>query len=94
MNLYSIKDTKAEIHQAPWVAKTHVHAMRSFQGEINRADPQNALYNHPMDFQLVHIGTFNEETGELALTKPTVILTGERAAGLETRADMKLQASR
>lgn len=38
-------------------------ALRSFRAECERADPNNALYSNPDDFELFELGTFDDNTG-------------------------------
>lgn len=38
-------------------------AVRSFSDEVNRAAEDNNLYNHPSDFDLCHLGSFDDEQG-------------------------------
>lgn len=38
-------------------------AVRSFTNEVNRADPQNMLSQHPDDFELWWIAEYHEEEG-------------------------------
>lgn len=39
-------------------------ALRGFQDEVNRAAADNQVHAHPEDFDLFHLGTYNEETGK------------------------------
>lgn len=76
MELYSVRDTKAKTNSAPFNERTHVHATRAFATQINNKDQHNMLYNYPEHFDLYHIGTFDEEKGELNTIPPNLIATG------------------
>lgn len=39
-------------------------AIRSFADEVNRQAPDNQMHQHPDDFELFELGTFDEETGQ------------------------------
>lgn len=72
MKLYCVKDAKVGMNQ-PFICKNDLEAMRSFQDTINRehlpGQPKSTLAEHPEDFSLFILGSFNQETGEI---KPDV----------------------
>lgn len=72
LKLYCVKDAKVGMNQ-PYVANNDLDAMRSFQDTINRepmpGQPKSTLAQHPEDFSLFQLGTFNQQTGEI---KPEV----------------------
>lgn len=76
MKIYSIHDKTAGYYQTPWFQPTSVHAVRLFRAEINRAAADNLLYTNAEDFDLVELGSWSSEQGELTLAKPSVIATG------------------
>jgi len=50
-------------------------AIRSFSDEINRADAENQLHNHPDDFDLYEFGEFDDNTGSFVLHEQPKLLT-------------------
>lgn len=62
--IYTIYDVKTDVHAAPFTSHNNNTAMRSF-GDI-ATDPQTQLYKHPADFQLIRVGTWDDDTAELA----------------------------
>lgn len=63
-NLFSVFDAKARVYLAPFVARSAVDAKR--QLEAAKADPafmQTPVGQHPEDFELYQVGTFDDETG-------------------------------
>lgn len=62
LGLYTILDSKAGIYFAPFTARQHGEAMRSFSDSANGQDGIGA---HPEDYNLYHIGYFDSETGEI-----------------------------
>jgi len=65
MNLYSIYDSKAEVHCPPFVAHNVAVAIRMFRDLLNQPDSQ--ISRAPADFTLFELGTFDESNGSLSL---------------------------
>jgi hypothetical protein len=49
-------------------------AIRSFQNEINRDAPDNELSQHPEDFELFLLGTFDDASGKFVDQEPAIQL--------------------
>lgn len=62
MNVYSVRDSKAEAFITPFFSKTHATAIRSAERAINEDQGFNL---HPEDYDLFCIGHFDEITGKL-----------------------------
>jgi len=70
----AVRDSAAGAFNRPFFVPAAGMALRSFEDETNRADPQNPMNAHPDDFELHHIGFFEEETGSLtALPNPVLL---------------------
>lgn len=69
-NMYSVFDLQAQSFGFPFTAKTDGAAIRIFANETNRSDDSNLLHNHPADFVLFAVGTFNSESGEVVAFQP------------------------
>lgn len=76
----SVYDSVAETYGRPFCAANNPSAIRSFTAEVNNRE-SGMLYDRPGDFELVSLGTFNDQTGTFELASPTVI-----ARGLEVKA--------
>lgn len=63
MNMYSVYDLKAEYFVPPWIARTHADAIRDFQKSVST--PNSPMGDHPSDFQLICIGTWDDISGVL-----------------------------
>lgn len=63
MHMYSVRDTKAECYLAPFMMRTDYEAQRAFADSVNREG--TLLHDHPEDFVLYKIGSFNQGTGML-----------------------------
>jgi len=62
-NLYTIHDSKAEFYRPPFVARSKGEAIRMFAQGAN--DKETQLAQHPEDFTLYQIGTFDDITGQI-----------------------------
>lgn len=76
MQVVSVRDAKAEAFGRPFFVTSIGQAIRSFDDEVNRKDNENVLNNHPEDFILFHIGTFDDQTGELKSIMPKILVNG------------------
>lgn len=63
MNIYAIRDEKANYYHLPFACKTQTDAVRNCQNAV--MDPQSNLHRFSDDYSLYTLGHFNEETGEL-----------------------------
>lgn len=70
--MYTLRDSKGKYHNLPWYQKTHGEAERFVKGicsEDSKSLPgyyQN-VSKYPQDFDLYHLGEFDEETGKMHL---------------------------
>lgn len=65
LELFAVKDRALGAFMRPWVAQTTGQAIRIFQDEINKHGSE--LNAHPDDYDLWHIGTFNDNSGLLTI---------------------------
>ena len=63
LKIYSIRDSKAEIYNAPFFQKTHGEAERSFKTLAN--DQKSTVCQHPEDFDFWFLGVYNDQTGTI-----------------------------
>lgn len=71
-------DRAADAFGRPIFVNAIGQAIRSFNDEINRKDEQNPLYLHPEDFDLYHLGSYDDNTGVLtSLDEPKQIAIGK-----------------
>lgn len=64
LNIYSIFDSAAEAYTKPFYMHNDGLAIRAFQDNVNSED-QNNISNHPDQFTLFKIGTYDDKTGEI-----------------------------
>lgn len=60
----SVRDSKMEAYMIPFYVRTLGAAERLIQDELAKED--SLLRAHPADFVLMHVGSFDDETGVLA----------------------------
>lgn len=60
----AIKDRALDAYGNPFHVQTVGQAIRSFSDEINRRANDNNMHNHADDFDLYHLATYDNTTGE------------------------------
>lgn len=63
LQIFSIKDRAVTCYLRPWPAHTAGEAIRVFSDEIN--NPNGVMNKHADDYDLFHVGKFEDTTGEL-----------------------------
>jgi hypothetical protein len=59
----SVRDVKAGVFSQPFYAPTLQHGIRSFLDAASNPADDNMMRKHPEDFQLYHLGTFEDGSG-------------------------------
>lgn len=59
----TILDSKAEAYLPPFTMRSDAEAIRAFGDSVEKGG--TPLADHPEDFFLYAVGTFNQETGEI-----------------------------
>jgi len=65
LNAYSVYDVRVCFYSTPFYCSNDVDALRFFY-EL-KSDKETIYHRHPQDFQIYHIGEFDDQTG---LTTP------------------------
>jgi len=63
--IYSIRDSKAGIFNTPFYQSSHGEAERSFHQLVR--DPKSTVSQYPEDFDLYHLGTYDDQSGKMEL---------------------------
>lgn len=71
--IFSVRDSASELFGQPFYVPSRGVAMRSFADEVNRQAVDNALNQHPEDFILFELGSFDESTGVLEPCQPVQV---------------------
>lgn len=64
----AVRDRQLDAFMRPFTAATTGQAMRAFMDEVNR--PDSEMHKHPEDYELYHLGDFDDDTGALTSCKP------------------------
>lgn len=62
--MYTVYDIKAEAYLAPFFARTDGEAVRMILSALE--DPQTMLAKYPLDYKLVKIGSWDNQTGKVS----------------------------
>lgn len=73
IEVFAVLDAKIGSYAQPFFSPTIASALRAFV-EAAR-DTTSTLGKHPEDFQLYHLSTFDDETGEFTARTPTALGT-------------------
>lgn len=80
MILYIVatRDIVADLYGTPQYVPALGQAVRSFGDAcLNSTDPNNIIGKHPSDFELYHLGSFDDHTGQFQLLdQPKQIAVG------------------
>lgn len=62
MQMVALRDIVANVWNAPSFVPHLGTAIRSFGDECRRKEPNNVMGNHPEDFELWHIGEYDDNS--------------------------------
>lgn len=79
MKVVIVRDVKANVYGVPMFVASLGGAIRSFGDECVKTDG-NPFALHPSDYELYHIGEFDEQACEFQLIKPVQIALGSNFA--------------
>lgn len=68
LKIYAVKDNAIETYGNPFFVKAQGAAIRSFMDECKNTE--SAFNKHPADYDLYHLGEYNEETGLITSNEP------------------------
>lgn len=60
--MLAVRDSAANAFNRPFFVQTVGLGVRSFRDEVNRSESGNTMYEHPEDFELFELGTYDEDT--------------------------------
>ena len=79
LQIVAVRDRAMDAYMRPFFVPALGMAMRSFQDEVNRVSQDNPMYRHPEDYDLYHLGEFEEETGKFtSLASPKQLAIGRQ----------------
>lgn len=65
----AVRDRQLDAFMRPFFMQATGQAIRAFSDEINRNAPDNPLAQHPEDYDLYQLATFDEDLGEFMNSK-------------------------
>lgn len=72
---YAVRDLKAAAFAPPFFIQVDAVAIRTFADAQN--DPSHPMSRHPADYELFHIGEFDDESGIFTpLVQPRFLVNG------------------
>lgn len=71
--VYSLRDVAAEVFGRPIFARARGEVLRDLTQEVNRVADGNQLNLHPGDFDLFHLGLFDDHDGSLQFISPQLV---------------------
>lgn len=72
LNLYSVFDTKAKTYSQPIFQENDDVSIRSAIDTMNAGN--SLIADHPEDFQIFCVGTFDQDTGKITGSNPRHVL--------------------
>ena len=76
MQIMCVRDIKVGAYGTPFYCPTLGAGERSFNDAINNPNKDSDISKHPTDFELYHLGIYDDESGEFQTIKPQIIMTG------------------
>lgn len=73
----AVRDRAADVYGMPHFQVSLGAAIRSFGDEVNRAAENNAFYQHPEDFDLYELGSYNDQDGSFVTSVPKQVAIGK-----------------
>lgn len=72
--LFSVQDLKAGVFLSPFPARSAIDAKRQIAASFeNSAMRDTPVAKNPEDFRLMHVGSFDDESGEITAVLPLLI---------------------
>lgn len=68
--IFTIYDSKADAFHQPFFSQTTASGIRAFEGVVNK--PETPFHQHPADYTLFEIGSWNELDGTIDLHQAKV----------------------
>lgn len=77
--IMAVRDMKVEAFMDPMTLPAVGAAIRAFTDAVN-GDKNSDIAKHPADFDLFHLGTYDEMTGKIVVfDQPKHVINGEGA---------------
>nr|AVQ10197.1 DNA binding protein VP4 [Gokushovirinae environmental samples] len=79
MHMFAVQDVQAQAFMQPMFCQSQGVAIRMIADEVNRPAQDNVLYQHPEDFRLFSLGSWDNESGAFDLAPQPVLVVDASA---------------
>lgn len=83
LGVYTVRDLKADAHLPPFTMRSDGEAIRAFGDSVEKGG--TTLSDHPEDFVLVRIGSFDVISGLIDVERPVNLAVGTDFSKKEER---------
>lgn len=80
LHMLCVRDRAADVFGTPTFHLSIGAAVRGFTDEINREDKSSVMFNHPEDFDLYVLGTYDDSGLFEVVEKPRQVCVGKDVA--------------
>lgn len=78
LQVVALRDIRVDVFLPPFVVQLVGQAIRSFGDECSGAKKESAVAQHPDDFELMHLGSYDDTDGSFQLfPKPKQVAFGK-----------------
>lgn len=77
LQVVAVRDRATDSYANPVFCVALGEATRSFADEVNRESSDNKFFQHPEDFDLFHLGSFDTNSGAFDCGQPRQIAIGK-----------------
>lgn len=70
----SLRDSAARLYGTPFFVQHAAQAVRSLRDEVNSKDSKSDVNQHPSDFELYELGSYDEDTGMVVCHASPVLI--------------------
>lgn len=75
MKVIAVFDVQSQAFMRPMFVAAIGAGTRMVQDEVNRAAPDNLLYQHPQDFRVFELGEWDDQSGLFSLAELPRLVT-------------------
>lgn len=76
--IVAVRDAALDGFGRPFFSPSLGAAVRSFSDEVSRNAADNLMFQHPEDYDLYHIGSFDDSTGEVSSMRAVRLVVGSQ----------------
>lgn len=77
LHIFVIRDSATDSYGNPMFMVSSGQAVRGFTDAINKPDVDKMLFEHPDDFELFELGSFDTNTATFDVHQPVSVTTGK-----------------